>query len=310
MELMSFFGSAAFYVPLLVVAYWCLDPRVAARAAVFLSFGSVLNTVLKLFIHAPRPYWTDPSVTGREPISSFGMPSGHAQNSAVAWGFAATMTRRRVLWAGAGLMILLIGISRVYLGVHSVGQVIAGWAVGLVLLVVAIRLEPLVIPWWTRRTVSFQIALALAISLLCLGAAWSAVDSLEGWRWPSTWAHAIAAAGGHTRPITLNEAASATGGLFGILAGISLLGARGWFEAGGELWRRLARLGVGTAGALPIAALGLLLGPNPVGLFVLQALLGLWVSAGAPETFVELRLARRATLALTRPGDGRRELRQ
>ncbi|MFC6935333.1 phosphatase PAP2 family protein [Actinomadura yumaensis] len=86
MHALSFVGSAGFYLPLLVVVFWCVSPRAGARLGVVLVLGAALNTVLKLAFHAPRPYWTDPSVTGREPIESFGMPSGHAQNAAVVWG--------------------------------------------------------------------------------------------------------------------------------------------------------------------------------------------------------------------------------
>ncbi len=310
MHAMSYLGSAGFYIPLLAVLYWCVDPRLAARATVILSFGSVLNTVLKLVFHSPRPYWTDPGVTAHESRVSFGMPSGHAQNAIVAWGYLATLTRRRIVWAGAVLVIVLIGVSRVYLGVHSTGQVLAGWAIGIVTLVVALRLEPLVVPWWARRPLAVQVALALVVSLAFLAAAWGAVHALDGWRWPDAWARSIQAAGGQIRAITLKESAAATGGLFGILAGISITASRGWFDPSGEPLRRLARLPVGIIGALACYALDYYLGTNPAMMFAAQALLGLWATAGAPETFVLLRLADRPTRPVTRAGDGRAEVRQ
>lgn len=70
-------------------------------------------------------------------------------------------------------------MSRVYLGVHSVGQVLGGWAIGVAVLVAALGLEPIVVPWWARRHLAVQIALAPAISLL-LGAARGALQPLEG----------------------------------------------------------------------------------------------------------------------------------
>lgn len=56
----SFLGSAGFYVPVLLVLFWCAAPRVAARAAVLLLIGGYVNTVLKFVFHDPRPYWTNP----------------------------------------------------------------------------------------------------------------------------------------------------------------------------------------------------------------------------------------------------------
>ncbi|QXJ25337.1 phosphatase PAP2 family protein [Actinomadura graeca] len=310
MHVVSDLGSAGFYIPLLVVLYWCFDPRLAARATVILSLGSVANTVLKLVFHAPRPYWTDPGVTGRESKVSFGMPSGHAQNAVPVWGFFATRTRRRILWAAAAAAIVLIGVSRVYLGVHSPGQVLAGWAAGLVLLVAALGLEPMVVPWWTRRPLAAQMAMALAVSLIGVGVAWTAVDSLSGWHWPDVWARAIERAGGSTRPITLNEVSAACGGLCGVLAGVSLLSSRGWFDPGGAPWRRMARLPVGIAGAVVLYLPEHYGGSHPVQAFAVHTLIGLWATAGAPEVFVRLGLARRPTRPVTRPGGEPAELRQ
>ncbi|WP_067478150.1 phosphatase PAP2 family protein [Actinomadura hibisca] len=309
MHVMSFVGSAAFYVPLLMAVYWCVDPRTGARAAVLLTLSGVVNTVLKLFFHAPRPFWTDPGTTGYEGRDSFGMPSGHAQNSVVAWGFLSSRFRRRAVWAAALVVIVLIGVSRIYLGVHSLGQVLVGWSVGALLLAAALWLEPVVVPWWSRRPMSAQLGLALAVALVCVGAAWAGLQTLDGWRWPDAWVNAITRAGGDVAPITLSEGAAAAGGLFGILAGLSAAAHRGWYDAGGELWRRVARVPVGAAGALAIYTVGLFLGTQPVQAFIVQAALGLWGAAGAPESFVRLRLATRTTPELTRAGEERVEVR-
>ncbi|RKS74572.1 PAP2 superfamily protein [Actinomadura pelletieri DSM 43383] len=307
MHVMSFLGSAAFYVPVLVVLFWCVAPRLAARAAVVLLFSAFLNTLLKMVFHDPRPYWTDPSIEGKQSYTSFGMPSGHAQNAPVAWGFFAAQTRRWLVWTAAAILIVLIGLSRVHLGVHSISQVLAGWAVGLALLIAALGLEPVIVPWWTRRHLAVQMALALAVSLLLLAAAWGAFQPLQDWTWPDAWARAIQAAGGATEPLTLVDSARATGGICGVVAGLSLLASRGWFEPAAKLWRRVARVPVGLAGAAAIAALD---GSHLVQTFVVQVVLGLWITAGAPEAFVRLRLASRTVPALTRSGEDREELPQ
>ncbi|MBW8480932.1 phosphatase PAP2 family protein [Actinomadura parmotrematis] len=305
MHAMSFIGSAAFYVPVLVVVYWCLDPRSAARAAVLLAASSAVNGVLKLLFHAPRPFWTDPSLAPGAAYDSFGMPSGHAQNAVVAWGFAASRTRRRLLWAAAAAVAVLIGLSRIYLHVHSVGQVLAGWAVGAVLLTAALGLEPMAVPWWRSRPLPVQLALSAAVSLAALGLAWAAFSALGGWRWPAAWVRAITAAGGSAQPVDLAAGAGAAGLLLGVLAGLSLVAHRGGVSAAGEPWRRAARVPAGAAGLLVIYTVGLFFGSHAVAAYVVQALLGLWAVAGAPEAFVALRLAGRPTPAITRPGEVR-----
>lgn len=310
-HLMSFLGSAAFYVPVVLVLFWCAASRRAARGAVILLSGAYLVAVLKLVFHDPRPYWTDPAIEGEQPDSSFGMPSGHAHNAVVAWGFAAAQTRRRALWAGAAVIIVLVGLSRVYLGVHSIGQVLSGWAIGLGLLVAALVAEPFLVRWWTRLHLALQLAMALAVSLLLLAAAWAAIQPLEGWQWPNAWAQEIRESGGETGPVTLADPARAAGGLCGVLAGLYVLGTRGWFDAAGSARRVLARLAVALGGAaavqIPVLLFG---GSHPLQAFAVQALLGLWATAGAPEAFVRLRLAARPTPALTPPGEEPTELRQ
>ncbi|MFC7733092.1 phosphatase PAP2 family protein [Actinomadura keratinilytica] len=316
MEAVSFIGSGGVYLSLLVLVYWCADSRWGARGAVLLAAGSVLNTVLKLFFHEPRPFWTDASVTGHEPRDSFGMPSGHAQSAAVFCGFAAAQAPagrpalRRAAWAVALVMIGLIGASRVVLGVHSTAQVVAGFAIGAVLLAVGLHLEPLVVPWWTRRPLPAQLGLALGVSLALAGLGWAAVEALGGWQWPAPWAHAIAAAGGRAEPVTAGDCAAAAGGLFGLLAGLTWTAHRGGYDASGRLWRRLARVPVGAAGVSAFYTLGLFLGTQPVQAFAGQALLALWATAGAPEAFWRLGLAAHPTRAVTRAGEERAEVRQ
>jgi membrane-associated phospholipid phosphatase len=293
MQFMSFIGSSGFYLPVLVVVFWCLNPRAGARAAVVLALSGALNTMLKLLWHAPRPYWTDPSVKGHESRASFGMPSGHAQGSAVAWGLLGIHFRRRIVWVIVLAVVLLVGVSRVYLGVHSIGQVLAGWAIGAGLLGLTVLLEPFVVPWWARRSLAVQVALSLAIAAAVLIPTAMAVDNLHAWHMPGTWEKAVEVGGGTVRPATLTQGAAATGLLCGALVGLSWLGHSGWFDVGGSTVRRLARIPVGMAGAAAIWVPGLFAGNQSLIVFGVYLLLALWATAGAPAVFVRLGLARR-----------------
>jgi undecaprenyl-diphosphatase len=95
----------------------------------------LLNTVLKTFYHRPRPSAVEPLATAFS--SSF--PSGHAMSAIVVYGTIAYLIARlvhhrweRMLTCGlAALVILLISLSRVYLGVHYPSDVLAGAVVGL-----------------------------------------------------------------------------------------------------------------------------------------------------------------------------------
>ncbi|WP_375465224.1 phosphatase PAP2 family protein [uncultured Methylobacterium sp.] len=96
--------------------------------------GELVSTALKAVYHRPRP---DLVPHGME-VFTASFPSGHAMMSTIAYLTLATLLarierRRRVkaLVLGLGVtMSLLIGLSRVYLGVHWPSDVVAGWCVG------------------------------------------------------------------------------------------------------------------------------------------------------------------------------------
>jgi undecaprenyl-diphosphatase len=97
--------------------------------------GLILNLILKMGFDRPRPAIFVPEVQAFS--SSF--PSGHAMSAAIVYGtvayLAARLHKRR--WAKALIMlvalivILLICISRLYLGVHYPSDVVAGVSIGL-----------------------------------------------------------------------------------------------------------------------------------------------------------------------------------
>lgn len=134
----TLFGSAKFLLVALSLAYWNLaDRRDELLALVSLAFVALtLTLVLKYGFDMPRP----PESVQRYPIetSDVGFPSGHAIAATVIYGgLVVALDRARDPRAVglAALAALAIGLSRVVLGVHYLGDVLAGWAVGLVVLV-------------------------------------------------------------------------------------------------------------------------------------------------------------------------------
>jgi membrane-associated phospholipid phosphatase len=137
-------GSTMVVLPLLVVALVLLVWRRLRTEALFLFLamvGSVvLNESLKLVFHRPRPQLSWSQV---QPEYSF--PSGHAMNSLVFYVALALIIG--VLWgrrAGvvsmilAIVLVLFIGISRIYLGYHYFTDVVGGVLAGAAWLVIMI----------------------------------------------------------------------------------------------------------------------------------------------------------------------------
>jgi membrane protein DedA with SNARE-associated domain/membrane-associated phospholipid phosphatase len=96
--------------------------------------SALLDRVLKEFFQRPRPHFAHPLLVE----SSYSFPSGHAMESFVAYGMLAyfavlalrTWESRVGVVCGAALLVMLIGFSRMYLGVHYFSDVIAGYAAG------------------------------------------------------------------------------------------------------------------------------------------------------------------------------------
>ncbi len=122
---------------------WCLrrrDARTATTFAIVAASTEALNLVLKFSFHRPRPtLWF-----GVVDLHSYSFPSGHAMATVAIYGMAGIVVGRlephvaRVAAFGTGLLALLIGLSRVYLGVHWATDVLAGFAAGAFILVAGV----------------------------------------------------------------------------------------------------------------------------------------------------------------------------
>lgn len=125
---------------------WLLWKAKIFESIVFIAgiiFASLVTQFLKLLIARPRP-----EIASLIREDSFAFPSGHALIAVVFYGFllfcVIQITKRRwiknVFKIVVPLLILAIGFSRVYLGVHWTTDVIGGWMIGGVILLGMIRL--------------------------------------------------------------------------------------------------------------------------------------------------------------------------
>ena len=262
----TFMGEEEFFLILLPLIFWCVDFAVGVRLVLIFLLSTYVNTGLKDLVAHPRPFDLDPSVR-LAGASGYGFPSGHSQSAVVVWGTIAAGFRKAWLWVVAVLLVLLIGCSRIYLGVHFPTDVFTGWAIGVVFLVVYLVLEPRVAAWLKRAGLAVQLALAVAVPLVLLLI------------YPT------------------DDTASPMAVMLGMGVGIVLTMRWTPFSAAGPLWQRAVRFLVGLVGLL-VLYLGLKLlfpGEGEPLYFVLRvvryALVGLWAGLGAPWLFRRLRLA-------------------
>jgi membrane-associated phospholipid phosphatase len=124
--------------------------RHGVAGALIILLASLLNSVLKFTIARERPDLLEPIIVER----GFSFPSGHSALGMVAYGVLAVLVSRsrlpgRVRAAivfALGVLVGLIGISRVWLGVHYPTDVLAGWIAGGVIVLVYAALTRRVSP--------------------------------------------------------------------------------------------------------------------------------------------------------------------
>lgn len=175
---LSFLGSASYQVPMLVLWYVA---RARARIATWLGIvagGYATRSLLKSLNDTSRPPVDPPLDPAAIPalvrpfyehpatIATTSFPSGHAMAATILWGLLvvdADLGSRGQRLAVAITVVAIVAVSRVVLGAHYVGDVVAGVAFGAGFLALALLVRDR-----SRRPVAATFALAGAVSLLVL----------------------------------------------------------------------------------------------------------------------------------------------
>ncbi|NOZ70387.1 MAG: phosphatase PAP2 family protein [Chloroflexi bacterium] len=276
MSMMSWLGREYFYLLLFPFLYWCISKRWGTLAGLGLVGSLYVGEYIKWVFKLPRP--PSPPVVRLWAESSPGFVSTHAAPAVGVWGTLAWLVRKRWFTALAITIAFLIGWSRLYLGVHYPADVVGGWLVGLVVMVVVVKWLPpagaRIKAWPLRLQVGAVFILALFLLLI----------------FPSNWEGQRPAESG-----VLN-----TGVLAGFLWGLIWDARKLHFKVGGSWRQRLTRFVVGLV--LVLAAyigLNLLFEPLSQGSytlaqslrFVRYAAVGFVIPGLGPWVFQRLHLS-------------------
>lgn len=286
-------GSQIFFFLLIPAIYWSVDALAGLRVGCMLLLSGSLNHTLKALFKGPRPYWISDNVTAVVQESSFGMPSGHAMNSASVFGWLAVESKKRWMTSVCLAIIFLIGFSRLVLGVHFLSDVLVGWLLGGALVLAFSLLYPKVSDRVGRLSWQAQAALAFGTSLLMITFSWIARAIPAGWSMPADWL----ARAGDIDPLSLDGVLTTSGLWLGMLAGFAALRhKKGILQSGNGEGKRVLRYLVGVIGLFVLyAGLGSLF-PKDAGLwsavlrYLRYALIGLWISYLSPLLFEKLKI--------------------
>ncbi|MDB0438385.1 phosphatase PAP2 family protein [Clostridioides difficile] len=131
--------------PLLIlitaVIYWCINKKCGQKMLFAIVGNFVVNLGIKEFVKAPRPI----GIKGLESLrvstaGGYSFPSAHTQTATTFWVSIMTIFKRNYIHLLGAVMVLGVGLSRLYLAVHWPIDVIAGWILGIFFTVVFVKI--------------------------------------------------------------------------------------------------------------------------------------------------------------------------
>ena len=268
------------------------------RMAIMLVINGSFNNYFKMLFHSPRPFWYDARVKSYSLETGFGLPSGHSQNAASQFGIMAATVRKRGFTIAMLVVIFLVGLSRLYLGMHFLRDVLSGWLLGGLSVWLYMRFEKPTGAWLSTKTLAQQIllSLALAVTLILLGFGVQALSA--AWQMPAEWINNAKLTGGAVPdPFNMEGTITLAAVAFGFLSGYAIWVKKyGQPQTLGSAVKRFARYIVGIVGVIALyLGLKMLFPEEPLFLgfvlrFVRYTLIGFWVTYFAPLIFKKLNL--------------------
>lgn len=170
-KVFTFFGEELVFVVIFRVMYWCLDKKAAKRIGIPLVIALIINPMIKNLALRRRPYLDHSGIRCLKPVESradindiaaqgYSFPSAHSMNSVVIYGSLYSLIQKKIIRVLTVILPVLIGLSRVALGVHYPTDVLAGWGLGLLILFLVPYVQKNV-----RNENLFHLILFLAASL-------------------------------------------------------------------------------------------------------------------------------------------------
>lgn len=136
--LITKFGEETFLILIALFLIWCVDKKHGYYLFTVGFCGLTINQFLKITLRVPRPWVKDPMFTiveaARAEATGFSFPSGHTQISVGLYGAMARFFRSRILRAVCITLCVLIPFSRLYLGVHTLADVLTSVMIACILI--------------------------------------------------------------------------------------------------------------------------------------------------------------------------------
>jgi len=146
MLLITRLGEETAFLVMALIVFWCVDKYRGYYVLGVGLMGTLLSQFMKLLCRVPRPWVKDENFTiledAREAADGYSFPSGHTQSAVGTFGAVAASTKNRLAAALCITVAVLVGFSRMYVGVHTPADVLVGALISVALI---FALRPLMI---------------------------------------------------------------------------------------------------------------------------------------------------------------------
>ncbi len=259
-QVITSLGTVSVVLVALALVFWLAGRQLLYGLFVVILVSALVGIIVKSAVGLPRPH--DLRIVVHAEVFTPSFPSGHALTAATLWGMLAA--RRLVPVIVPFLIVPLVMLSRMYLGVHYLGDVLGGALIGLTLVLFAQRLWLPVQDWLAGRTFRFFVLASMLILVVLLASLPFLGASSEDW-------HTVGAG---------------VGGVIGLLLENRYLRYTPPVSTAPGRKMLLVALGLGLL-VLPLIVVWVLGGGPPVQA-ASYALAALWATFGAPALFIRL----------------------
>jgi len=174
-------GEETAFLVVALIVFWCVDKKKGYYVMAVGFMGTIINQILKLACRVPRPWVFDPEFTileqAREAAAGYSFPSGHTQSAVGTFGSIAACSERKWLRWTCIALATLVGLSRMYIGVHTPADVLVGAACAVVL-IFALR-KPVLTGQVKRMKIVIAVMLAMAVLFLMYVQLWKFPQDMD-----------------------------------------------------------------------------------------------------------------------------------
>lgn len=158
-------GEETAFLVIGLIIFWCVDKKKGYYVMSVGFLGTMANQILKLACRVPRPWVLDPQFSileqAREAAAGYSFPSGHTQTAVGTFGCLANSTEKKWWRIVCVALAVLVGFSRMYLGVHTPSDVLVG--AGMACVFVGLLKKPVLRGGGREMKITFAVLIAFAL---------------------------------------------------------------------------------------------------------------------------------------------------